>query len=212
MPGWACFRLFARPPTWGRLAVSEWPVYDAGNLLVVSETQGVLELVEKLLGYPNTAMYYICTDDFADDEVQKSNVSSDRFVINLPVRFIEADPVSVFCEINTLLSMGASGCFTLYWDCEIENEVELSRTSIIHYFEAAGFLVTRFITGKPVIDLDNVNYSDSCYQQEWCFALTKCSRMVNFNPQPYYPGACSQLKLLHRSPKQIVEQGVKNVS
>jgi hypothetical protein len=188
-------------------------MYNNGNLLVVSETQGILELAEKLLGYPNEAMSFISSNDFTQDLTQKPTISFEYFAVNLPVRLIESDPVAVFCEINKLLAMGAPGCVTLYWDSEIENEVELTRASIITYFEAAGFSVTRFITGKPDIDLDDVNYADNSHQQEWCFALIKCSRMVNTNPQPYYPGAYSDLKLLkqNKANKQIVTQGDNNV-
>ena len=195
-------------------AQSMLSVYNNDNLLLVTETHEVVELINKLFGYPNTNISFICTNDFAQDLVKKSNISYERFVINLPVRLIEADPVAVFCEMNLLLAMGASGCLTLYWDCEIENEVELTRTSIINYLEAAGFSVSRFITGKPNIDLDDVNYADGLYQQEWCFALTKCSRMVNLNPQPYYSGVCSDLKLLkqHKPSKNVLAQGDINVS
>jgi glycosyltransferase involved in cell wall biosynthesis len=194
-------------------AQSMLPMYNNGNLLVVSETQGILELAEKLLGYPNEAMSFISSNNFTQELTQKPTISFEHFAVNLPVRLIESDPVAVFCEINMLLAMGASGCVTLYWDTEIENEVELTRASIITYFEAAGFSVTRFITGKPDIDLDDVNYADNSHQQEWCFALIKCSRMVNTNPQPYYPGAYSDLTLLKQNKlnKQIVTQGDNNV-
>jgi glycosyltransferase involved in cell wall biosynthesis len=194
-------------------AQSMLPMYTNGNLLVVSKTQGILQLTEKLLGYPSEQTSFINSNDFAQDLAEKPTISFQHFAVNLPVRLIESDPVAVFCEINALLAMGASGCVTLYWDTEIENEVELTRAAIITYFEAAGFSLTRFITGKPDIDLDDVNYADYSHQQEWCFALTKCSRMVNTNPQPYYPGVCSDLKLLkqNKSAKQIVSQGDNNV-
>lgn len=189
------------------------PVYEKGNLLVVSETPHVLELAEKLFGYPKANMSFIKSDDFTQDPLQKLTASFEHFVVNLPVRLIEADPVAVFCEMNTQLVMGASGCLTLYWDSEIENDVELTRTAIVHYLEAAGFSVARFITGKSDIDLYDLSPSDCAYQQEWGFALTKCSRMVNINPQPYYAGACSELKLLKKQnpSKQVVAEGVKNV-
>jgi hypothetical protein len=129
------------------------------------------------------------------------------------VRLIEADPVAVFCQLNTLLLMGANGCLTLYWDSEIENEVEITRNSIIQYIEAAGFCVSRYITGQPDIDLNELKDPDNAFQQEWCFAITKCSRMVNTNPQPYYAGACSELKLLkvHNPSKQIHAEGANDV-
>lgn len=195
-------------------AESMLPVYDSGNLLVVSETSAVLKLAEKLFAYPNSSMAFISTDDFARDEVNDLPLSFNRFIVNLPVRLIEADPVAVFCEINSLLAMGASGCLSLYWDSEIENEVELSRNSIIHYLEAAGFSLERFVTGKPSIDLYDAHDAGHAHKQEWCFALTKCSRMVNVNPQPYYSGACSELKLLGNTkyPKLPVAEGDKNAT
>jgi hypothetical protein len=177
-------------------AQSLLPVYADTSLLMVSETRNVVSLAEMLLSYPEEATCFINVEEFALAPKQAATFAFERFVLNLPLRLIEADPVAVFCQMNTLLQMGAIGCVTLCWDSKIENEVELTRTSIIHYLEAAGFSVDRIITGTPDIDLNASVKPEFAYQQEWCFSLTKCSRMVNMNPQPYYSGACSALKLL----------------
>ena len=194
-------------------AQSMLPVYANTSLLVVSETQGVICLAETLFGYPADVTYFIKGEEFVIKLEEPAEYAHERFAVNLPVRLIEADPVAVFCRMNALLQMGAIGCLTLYWDSDIENEVAITRSSVTHYLEAAGFSVERVITGTPNIDLNFSSEDDFVYQQEWCFSLTKCSRMVNMNPQPYYPGACSALKLLkqHKAEPQLMTSGDKHV-
>jgi hypothetical protein len=186
------------------------PVYDGHNLLVVSESNTILNLIENLFEYPASVCSFTSSDDFSENQNQKLEQIFNRFVLNLPVRLIEVDPVAVLCQLNSQLEIGATGCFTLYWDSEVENEVELSRTALINYIEAAGFSVSNYVTGTPDIDLVGVADTLDAHQQEWCFVLTKCSRMVNVNPQPYYSGECSELKLLKQS-KNTQQQSTQGV-
>jgi glycosyltransferase involved in cell wall biosynthesis len=169
------------------------PLHNDEAFLYVSDNSHGLEFAEQLFAVDLKHVTQIKAELLVNGESSRSTVCCERFLVIMPTRLIEVDPVAVFFHLNSLLLEGAIGCITLVWDSVVNNEVPLSRIAVLDYLYAAGFSVERYLTGQNDIDM-NGEVHDGAFTQEWCFALTKRSSMVNLSPQPYYPGVCSNLK------------------
>lgn len=171
------------------------PINQYNDFYLVSETSETFSIAEELFGYikANTSIHSPL--QLEGHEESFDSMKFDRFLINLPVRWIENDPVAMLAKVNHAIKIGAVGCISLFWDSEVLNEVDLSRNAILTYLEAAGFSINSYVTGSKRMDFEEIS---TVYQhdQEWCFSVTKRSSMINLNPQPYYSGSCSSLKLL----------------
>ncbi|MDO6691924.1 glycosyltransferase [Aliiglaciecola sp. 3_MG-2023] len=167
------------------------PLCTDRDFLYISDKLDGLNIAEKLCDVNPENTFKCTAESLSFGSIINGMKRQERFLIILPVRLIQSDPVKVFAAINNLLEVGALGCVTLVWDSDVINDVEFSRNSLIAYWTAAGFAINHFVTGAQNIDfmpLPNV------YEQEWCFSLTKVSDMVNLSPQPYYSGCYSSLK------------------
>jgi len=169
------------------------PLHNDEPFLYVSDNHHGLELAEQLFAVDVKQVTQIDAEAIANEGASTILGNCERFLVVLPTRLIEVDPMLVFAHLNSLLSEGAIGCITLVWDSVVNNEVPFSRIAILDYLHAAGFSVERYLTGQNDINMHG-GIHISAFTQEWCFALTKRSSMVNMSPQPYYPGACSNLK------------------
>ncbi|MFT5824273.1 MAG: hypothetical protein ACI8ZM_005539, partial [Crocinitomix sp.] len=171
------------------------PLFDANHLFYVSENNDALNLAESIFNYDQDTAKIVPAKNISNGIYASDSAACDRFLCILAAKRIEVDPVAAFTAINSYLTMGAIGCVSIIWDTSIDSELPLNRLAMLAYFEAAGFSVDSYHTGHANVDmLQNIDYGS--HLQEWCFSLTKRSRMVNMTPQPYYAGACSTLKLI----------------
>jgi glycosyltransferase involved in cell wall biosynthesis len=182
-------------------ACSHWwtqsllPVFDSNQLFYVSENNDALNLAESIFDYELKTTKIVSAKNISNGEYTTDSTDCDRFLCILDVRRIQVDPVAAFSAINSYLTMGAVGCVSIIWDTSVDSELPLNRLAMLTYLEAAGFSVDSYHTGQADVVMMENSVCES-HLQEWCFALTKRSRMVNMTPQPYYASAYSTLKLI----------------
>jgi hypothetical protein len=182
-------------------ACSHWwtqsllPVFDSNQLFYVSENNDALNLAESIFDYELKTTKIVSAKNISNGEFTSDFAVCDRFLCILDIRRIQVDPVAAFSAINSYLTMGAVGCVSIIWDTSVDSELPLNRLAMLTYFEAAGFSVDSYHTGQADVVMMENSVCES-HLQEWCFALTKRSRMVNMTPQPYYASAYSTLKLI----------------
>ncbi|MFT2091642.1 glycosyltransferase family 4 protein [Paraglaciecola sp. 2405UD69-4] len=169
------------------------PLCHGDEILYVADKLDALNLAEKFHAVTKDKTVIYTAEVFSNMDIVEFELTLPRFLVVLPVRLIQVDPVRVFSKLNRLLELGAIGCVTLVWDSKIHNKVILNSKSLVAYWKAAGFEINEVITGSQDIYMIT-QASESEFEQEWCFSLTKVSNIVNLTPQPFYSGHYSTLK------------------
>ncbi|WP_202940775.1 glycosyltransferase family 4 protein [Alteromonas macleodii] len=164
------------------------PVGVKGNILCVSESAADAKLLSNLFEYVDSNITHV--DPF---EINMSAARLSSLAVNIsPLRAIENDPVEYFSAVNVKCAMGALVIFSFINDGLTEPAVDLLRSDLERYIEAAGFSISDKYAGRRTLDIhDRFPISDS---EEWTFVTRKCSRMVNKAPKGY--GAASSVLAL----------------
>lgn len=173
------------------------PIGIKGNVLCISESCNDVILLSRLFKYDERSILHI--DPF---EIMKPATAQASLIVNIsPLRALENDPIAYLSAVNVRCSMGAVVILSFIIDGLTSSTVDLRRSDLEQYIEAAGFIVEDKYAGQRTLDIHNrFPLLDT---EEWTFVTTKCSRMVNKAPQGY-GASSSTLALLPEIKQQEV--------
>tara|TARA_X000001388_G_scaffold23570_1_gene16046 strand:+ start:21758 stop:23662 length:1905 start_codon:yes stop_codon:yes gene_type:complete len=173
------------------------PMAIKGNVLCISESFDDAILLSRLFKYDDSSISHI--DPF---EITNPVTTQAKLVVNIsPLRAMENDPIAYLSAINVQCAVGAVVILSFINDGLTSSTVDLQRSDLEHYIEAAGFSVEDKYAGQRTLDIHNrFPLLDT---EEWTFVTTKCSRMVNKAPKGY-GATSSNLALLPEIKQQEV--------